>query len=566
VSRIQGIIADTAAVATPHPEAAIAARDILQQGGNAVDASVAAILTLCVVTPSQVGLGGYGGNFIACLSPSHRHAGHRAGERGESSNRIVCVDFDSRAPLAYHDGAINNPKESLLGYKAITVPAVVAGLDTILREYGTMPWTKVSDHAVQLADTGFLLDPILKGQLDIWAAKTTPASMHALLGTDKVPPIGTRIIQKDLAKVLRQLATEGPACFYHGDIPKKIVSQIQSHAGLLTENDFAEYRPQKSDPLAIRYRNHDLYTPPPPSGGLSTFQILKVLEQFNLAHSPRRGEGWGEGVALDREVASSSLMLSQNPWTAHYFHLFTEATKLCWQDRIQLMGDPDFVKIPIAELLSDSTAARKAKQIKQGLSRNTQRITDPAPHTANICVVDKHRNVVSITATQGFHFGSQMVIDGLGLVMNHGMSRFDYIPGHPNSPAPGKRMCHNMAPTIALRDGQPLCAVGLPGGAKIVTVTAQLLINLLDFGTSPADAVSAPRIHNEGDQTIAVSSRVSDETIRELQSKGHTVVRGQTVGGPPNEIAGTANAISINPNDQKISAASGAGDDSVAGI
>jgi len=521
---LQGIIADRAAVATPHPQAAIAAKAILQNGGNAADAAVGAILTLCVVTPSQVGLGGFGGNFVAYLA---------------SQKKVVCLDFDSRAPLAYHDGLISGPKESLLGYKAITVPAVVAGLDAILREYGTKSWREVAEHALDLAENGFDLDPILKSQMDTWSTKTNDVSRQAIFPDGKIPPTGTRIIQKDVARLIRRIGEEGIDCFYRGDIARKIVETTRAHGGVLSEEDFAQYKPQRMEALSIAYRGHEIFTPPPPSGGISAFQILKVLEHFDLSNI--------------------------QPFSAEYFHIFTEATKLCWQDRIDLVGDPDFVKIPIEQMLSDSGAAQKADQIKFAIVRNTKRITDHGPHTANVCIADPHGNLVSMTATQGFLFGSQMVIEGLGLVMNHGISRFDFIPNHPNAPAPGKRMCHNMAPTIALRNGKPVCAVGLPGGAKIVTVTAQLLVDLIDFHSSAPGAVMAPRIHCEGDEPVAVSSKVKDETIAKLKQIGHQIVRGQTVGGPPGEIAGTANVLSIN-DAGRIAAASGGGDNCVAGI
>jgi gamma-glutamyltranspeptidase/glutathione hydrolase len=181
--------------------------------------------------------------------------------------------------------------------------------------------------------------------------------------------------------------------------------------------------------------------------------------------------------------------------------------------------------------------------------------------------MDSERNVVSITATQGVYFGSKVVIPKIGLLMNHGMSRFDYPPpaDHPNAPRPGKRMQHNMAPTIVLKGTQPRYAMGLPGGTKIITVTAQLAINLIDFGVSARQAVFAPRIHTQGDEPIAVSSAVSDAIIDQLKALGHGVVRGQT-DGPALEIAGNANVLAYDPATQKLEAASQASEDSAAVI
>ena len=185
----------------------------------------------------------------------------------------------------------------------------------------------------------------------------------------------------------------------------------------------------------------------------------------------------------------------------------------------------------------------------------------------NVVAADAAGNIVSVTATLGYLFGSAVVIDGLGLIMNHGMSRFDLTPGSPNAPAAGKRMAHNMAPTVVLgRDDRPFAAVGLPGGPKIVTVTAQLVSSLVDFGATPADAVRAGRIHAESDGPIAVSSAVPDSVIEQLRAMGHAVRRGQDVGGPPDEIGGPANVLVIDPRTGAVSAASQAGADAAVTI
>jgi gamma-glutamyltranspeptidase/glutathione hydrolase len=264
-------------------------------------------------------------------------------------------------------------------------------------------------------------------------------------------------------------------------------------------------------------------------------QILKVLEQFELSNL--------------------------EPWGAEYFHLFAEAAKLCWQDRMAYFGDPDVSPIPIERLLSDKVAREKASQIHKGSAQRFAGSTPPSPpHTANICVADTEGNVVSITATQGYLYGSQVAIEGLGLVMGHGMSRFDLDQGSPNAPAPGKRMFHNMAPTVLLGPGrQPWAAVGLPGGPKIVTVTAQLVVSLVDFNVAPIIAVTAPRVHVEADEPISVSATVSESVIEQLRAMGHSVTRGQNIGGLPDEIGGKANSIAIDHATQDVLAASQAG-------
>ncbi len=508
-----------AALATPHPHGASAAKEILEAGGNAVDAAVAAMTALCVVIPSQVGLGGYGGSMVVYL------AGRRS---------VVAIDFDSRAPLDFRDDlfADDAANKSSHGYLACTVPGIVAGLAMALREFGTMSWKRVTQPAYRLAHDGFPMEAESHGHLEKWYAAADPLSRRALLPDGKIPQVGETWRQPDLAGLIARLGNEGPESFYHGEIARQIVKQVRENGGVLSEADFANYKPTIGEPLKISYRGYDVFTPPPPSGGITMLQVLKTLEQFEIG--------------------------AMSKWGAPYLHLVAEAAKLCWADRARTLGDPDFVEMPIDELLSSQSAAARAAELKKHEVRGGESLINTGPHTSNVSVIDRDGNVVSVTATQGYQFGSRIVIDGLGLVMGQGMSRFEFKPGHPNRPEPGKRMHHNMAPTIALRgDGSPFAAVGLPGGPKILTVTAQLLVNLIDFRCSARETVSAPRVHAEGNEPIGVSKSLDLKVVSELESMGHRVERGQSVGGPPDEIAGYANAVVIDESGQ-ITAASSA--------
>jgi gamma-glutamyltranspeptidase/glutathione hydrolase len=471
------------AAATPHPAAAAAVRSIFAADGNAVDAAIAAMLTCCVAEPAMVGVGGYGGSLVAYLA---------------DQRQVVAIDFDSRAPLAYRPEAFARGRADYDGgYLSITVPAVVAGLEFARSHFGTMPWDAISAPAIGVAHAGVPVTPGLKRQLDGWAARADPVSRRALLADEPVPPVGDVWIPPDLERLLLRLATEGPAAFYDGEIPRTIVRQVRDNGGILGEDDFRAYRPRIVDPISTDYRGYRVFTPPPPSGGVTTLEMLAALSAYDFADLPRS--------------------------SGRYFHLVAEAARRAWANRRDL-GDPDF------------------------------------PHTVNVVTSDTGGNVVSMTATLGYLFGSAVVIDGLGLVMNHGMSRFDLTPGSANGPAPGKRMMHNMAPTVVLRpDGEPFAAVGLPGGPKIVTVTAQLVSGVVDFGMTPVEAVHAGRVHAEAEGPLAVSSAVSDAVVDELQALGHAVRRGQDVGGPATEIGGVANALVIDPRTGAVSAASQAG-------
>lgn len=480
---------------------------MLQGGGNAVDAAVTAMVTLGVVTPASVGLGGYGGCMVL----------YSAKDR-----RVIALDFDSRAPRDYRPElfAANPSQLSDVGYLAPTAPGVVGGLAEAVKRFGMRRWADVSRRAIELAEAGFPLDAGLKGQLEKWVKQTDPVSLRALLPGGRIPEIGEMFVQADLARLMRLLADEGPESFYRGRIPELIVRQIRAHGGILSEQDFEALRPEIVEPARITYRGQELFTPPPPSGGLTSFQILQTLEHFDL--------------------------LKLKPWSAEYFHLLSQVANLCWRERHRTLGDPDVIDIPLGELLSPAAAVRRAQLVREGLGMQTRPPGLSPSDTASVVAADAQGNWVALLATHGFLFGSRVVIDGLGLVLGNGMWRFDFKKGSPNAAAPGKRMQHNMAPVIIMRDGQCTAAIGLPGGPKIVNVTAQIAVNLIDFNMDAPAAVAAPRIHSEGDDPIAVSSAVSDSTFEELKQMGHTVRRGQDWGGPPMEIAGIATVVAMN--------------------
>lgn len=496
------------AVSTPHPEARAAAQAILESGGNAVDAAVAAITTLCVVEPGNVGLAGYGGSMAIHLA---------------REGRTTSIDFDSRAPMAFKPGSLNEASATF-GYQAVGVPGVVAGLDLALARYGTLPWRAVSAHALELAEQGFTVSARIHRGLENFSQHADAVSVRALL-PGGVPAEGERWAQRDLARVIRAINDGGADGFYRGDPGRRIARHVRENGGALSDEDFRLFHARESAPLSLDYRGLRLYTPPVPSAGLTALSILKTLEQFDIAQ------------------------LGNTP--AQYYHVLAQASKLAWQERFRWLGDPDFVQFPTAELLSAEAAAGRAALIRAGRVPPVAARPPEPLHTVSVVVVDRHRNVVSVTATQGGGFGSRVVVPGTGLVLGHGMSRFDLTPG-PNFPAPGKRMQHNMAPMLALRDGQPVLGFGMPGGRMIVTVTAQLAVNVIDFRQTAAQAVAAPRIHNEGSAVLKVSGDVSAETVRSLESLGHQVERASTLGGP-------ANMVRLDPASGNIDAASEAG-------
>lgn len=515
-------------IVSEHAEAAAAGMAAYEQGGNAIDAAVAAMMVLCVTMPASTGFGGYGGTMAVYEA---------------KSGRALALDFDSRTPLAYRPELYANPAVAQHGYLAAGVPGNVAGYALALKRFGRLKWKEVCGPAIAAAEEGFVLKPQLATTLANWARTADPASLKAILPDGKAPAAGERFKQPDLARLIHQLAEadDPAAAFYRGDVARAIVRQVRENGGILTEEDFARYEARIADPLKISYRGYELYTPAPPAGGITSLAILKTLESFDLP--------------------------SFEHWGAPYYELFAEACRLCWQERAAALGDPDFVAVPAEQMLSAAAAARRADRIRYGEALHGHPSTRPVSHalpagehTCNVVAVDTDRNAVSLTSTHGEGFGSHVAIGGLGLFLGHGMSRFTFTPpASPNAPAPAKRMHHNMSPIVALRDGKPRLALGMPGGTKIVTVTAQLLVSLIDFAATPTTAVSAPRLHVETEEPLLVTSKMPKEVIAELGLMGHTVkVSPAGLGGP-------ANVALIAATGSPLSAASTAGPAGIAG-
>jgi gamma-glutamyltranspeptidase/glutathione hydrolase len=535
----QQLIADTAALATGHPLGAAAGLNILRDGGNAIDAAVAATLALCVVIPGSVGLGGYGGSAVI-------YCADRSDPTTTDSGRIVAVDFDSCAPLAFREGLVTADLQSNhFGPRAVTVPAVVAGLDLILSEFGTKSWREVSQPAIRLAEEGFEFDTEHERHFLRCAARFDSKSLNSLFPNGLAPKVGERWRQRDLARLLHGLCDDGPAAFYHGEIAAQIVEYLRERDGILTEEDFRSYSPEVTKPVSLPFRGFELYTPLPPSGGVTSLSLVQTMEQFLDE----------EGNSGNNRQSAESIV----PRSPRYYHVLGEAMKLSWRERHQYLGDPAFVRYPFDSLLTDQAAQARAQIIRTGdIQRGEDKISD-SQHTSNVIAADAKGNLISLTATQGWMYGSHLVVAGLGLVLNHGMSRFDYSPGHPNAPAPGKRMQHNMAPMIALKSGQPAFAYGLPGGPKIVSVTAQLVLDTIAFQDSPASAIAVPRVHTQGDEPVLVSQHLPDHIIAELETLGHSVRREEDMGGP-------VNVLTIDPHTRKIDIASGESTGAVAGF
>ena len=482
---------------------------VLEQGGNAVDAAVAMGFALGVTLPYSGNTGG--GGFMMV---------HNAGT-GED----VALDFREMAPQAatrnmYLDDAGDVVDDmSLHTHAAVGVPGTVAGLTHALQRWGSMPLARIMQPAIDYAENGYTVSETLAGvlaqekdNLGKW-----PASRAIFFKGDAPLQRGDTLVQKDLAASLRLIARDGADAFYKGLIAAKIAAEMARHGGLITKADLASYQVVEREPIRGSYRGYDIVTmPPPSSGGIHIVQLLNMMEHWPLAD-------WGHNSA--RSV-----------------HHMAEAMKLVYADRSEFLGDTDFVSVPVRGLLSKDYAAELVQKISD---KRTLPAADVGPgnpqayqegdNTTHYSVMDRQGNMVAVTYTLNTNFGSGIVAEGTGIMLNNEMDDFSAKPGVPNAYgliggdanaiAARKRPLSSMSPTFVLKDGQPWLVTGSPGGARIITTVLQILSNAIDYGMDPAEATAALRFHQQWTpDEIRVEQGFSVDTLDLLRQRGETVV------------------------------------------
>jgi gamma-glutamyltranspeptidase/glutathione hydrolase len=470
-------------VAADHRLASQAGIEILRQGGNAIDAAVATAFALGVVNPSSCGIGG-GGFMLIYLG---------------QSGRAVALDYRETAPAAAaRDMFIRNghavPSLSLRGGLAVAVPGEVAGLAEALRRYGTLPLSAVMQPAIRYARDGFAAEQHLAEEIADSAAglRADPILARNFLHPDGSPlRVGETVREPELAVTLQRIAEGGPDAFYHGASAERVARSVHAAGGVLSERDLAAYRPQWRLPLWGTHGGAQVITmPPPSSGGGALLEILGILRHDNLAR------------------------LGQN--SPRYVHLVAEAMQHAFADRARFYGDPDFVHVPLAQLLAPANTAALRRRIS--LTRTLEpgdygsRIDGDAAAaadagTSHFSVMDGEGNAVACTATINTAFGSMVVAGDTGIILNNEMDDFSAQPGVPNvyglignaanAIAPGKRPLSSMTPSVVTRDGQAILALGGSGGPLIISATTEVLFDVLDFDLDAAAAVAAPRFHDQ---------------------------------------------------------------------
>ncbi len=482
--------------------AAEAGADMLRQGGNAIDAAVAVAYAEAVTNPCCGNLGG-GGFLTARLA----------------DGRTVFLNFRETAPAAstrtmYQaaDGTVP-AGASLNGWRAVAVPGSVLGLDTALARWGTLPRERVMAPAIRLAREGFVLT---RGDTDIIARaasrlrRDTATAAIFLRPDGSAPRPGDRLVQPALAATLAAIADRGPAAFYEGALPKAAEAASDAANGILTAADFAAYRVTEAPPVACTYRGYAILSAPPPSsGGTALCELLGVLEGYDL-----RAMGFHGADAV---------------------HVMVEAMRHVYADRNTKLGDPAFVDNPVADLLSPAHAAEIRARIAAGTQGSAAPQAPEKTETTHLSVVDAAGNAVALTTTLNGAFGAGVVAPGTGVLMNDEMDDFTTAPGRPNmfglvqgeanAIAPGKRPLSSMTPTIVLRDGHLVAVLGSPGGSRIITTVLETILNLVDHGMAPQEAVDAPRLHDQGqpDVLFAEPRALSPDTRQRLEAMGYHI-------------------------------------------
>ena len=490
-------------VAAPQPAAAELGAQVMEKGGNAFDAAVAAGFMQMVTDPFMCGLGGWGSATIyEAATGKFEHIGFwaRIGEK----MRPDMWTKDVRGFTDLWRFPIFDDHRNLRGYTSVMTPGTVAGFGEIHRRYATRPWAELLAPSIELSREGYLVpeyvaEHVRKPMLpefphpkDKYAVNDAARALFH--GPDGLMmETGQAYRNPDQARSLERLAANGYEEFYTGALAAEIVSDFEANGAFVTAEDLASYRPVVEEPLAIDYRGHRVASSAVPGGGLLMLQVLNVLEQFDVASLEHNGPEHG----------------------------FIVAAALAWAGvtRGNYLADPKFREVPTARLLSKEYAAEVADRIRRGELPDRESLNKPG-YTTHISVMDEAGNCVSITHTLTTCAG--IVVPGTGFTWNNCVSLMDPIPGRPNSYEPGKARASAISPSIISKDGVPWAVVGAPGGWSISSAVAQSISNMIDFGMSPVEAVSAPRFHSEGDPTYC-ELRMPQRTVAALRARGMNV-------------------------------------------
>lgn len=504
------IVTTRGAVAGEPEDAARAGARALEAGGNAMDAAAATCLAACVLEPEATDIGGY----VCC-----------GVVREGATGRAWSLDANSVAPAAAREtmyeilplegrAAGINANEyqcavrddaNVYGPLAVGVPGVLGGIGMLWERWGKLKWPEIVAPSQKLTADGFRYGSTAEAiSRTLEPIRRFDATAKHLMPAGKLPKADDTWRRAGLDQTLERLASAGWRDFYEGEIGRRIADYVSSAGGALTRADMQAFRPRVTAPYESSYRDATLWSAVLPNGGLSTLQILNMLECWEA--SPKDDAAW--------------------------WHRLAEVLKLAWRDRLRYVADPEFADVPVGKLLSKEYAAGRVETLRQfpeKIDRLPASSAAASPGTIHISAGDVEGNLVAVTISHGGLFGSCVTVPGTGIILGHGMCRFDPRPGQPNSVAPRKRPLNNTAPLIVAAGGRHV-ALGLRGGRRIVSVSAQLVRRVVEQGAGPQAAGTAPRLHLEGQEPLDVSESFEAPMVEALKAMGHRVRRAP-VGG-----------------------------------
>ena len=497
-------------VVTNHPLGSAAGHEMLAFGGNAVDAAVAALLALTVVEPMMVGIAGGGVSHLRL--PDGTHTVYDClSQAGASATPGMFTPVSDRLP----DYMETAGRRNLVGASSVAVPGNLRGWCQMHAQHGALPFADVIAPAIRLAAGGFPVTSYLSSNIERHAEDmiNDPVISSIFLpdGTPAKP--GHRLVQADYAESLRLIATEGADALHGGALGQALVDRLSTggeDAGHVSMDDLRTYVARERDAIFGTYRGHDIVGPPPPaSSGVHVTQMLNMLEAYDL-----------KAMGFD---------------SVEKLHLLAEVIRVGFEDRRAASGDPDFVDIPVQKLISKEYAAECQARLRDVGGANPVPPGYESNNTTHITVADRDGRIVSATHTINGLFGARIMVPGTGIIPNNYMYNFDPHPGKALSVMPGKRVPTSMAPMIVLRDGKPAFALGLPGALRIFPSAMQAIVNMIDFGMTPQQAVEAPRVWTEGAHVELEPAYAHHKEA--LAAKGHEVQIVPHIAGGMNAIA-----------------------------
>ena len=492
------------AVAMPDSYSADAAMQVLQEGGNAIDAAITAQFVLAVTLPEAGNVGG--GGFMTIKFEDNTDFLDYREMAPENAHRDMYLD---------EQGDVK-PYESLFGAKASGIPGTVAGMWAAHKKYGTLDWERLLAPAVDLAEQGFVVHEKLANNIDHYIERTKEASINNNFSEYFAhAKAGTTFKQPELAKTLKAIQQQGKDGFYKGDVAKHIVDFMQQNGGLITYEDLLAYKAVWRKPLHLNWQGYELVTAPPPSsGGVAVAQWIGMLEAYDATHD----------------------LPAQN--STEYIHVMSEIGKRVFADRAEYMGDPDFVSVPVKALTDANYITQRAADIQPTSISDTPSVKPglkESEDTTHFSIMDRWGNAVANTTTINLTFGSGVVVTGAGFLLNDEMDDFSAKPGVPNffgavggeanAIEPYKRMLSSMTPTLVTKDDQVVLVTGSPGGTTIISSVTLSLLNALLYDMSAEEAVNSPRFHHQllPKDTIRMHDGFTEATVNELKAMGYTI-------------------------------------------